>query len=326
MKIIEVQDKNRWDNFLKNRRFPESLQSGPWLDFQAYWAEKTVRLGVEDEDGQLVAVAGLILKSTPLGKNYFYCPRGPVINRNLAEKERCVEKLIERIEELARQEKAMFVRVEPNFFLPPNLKWPVYSTAEIQPSKTSILDLGQSEEELMKQMHHKTRYNTRLAFKKGVEVRDGEEKDLDKFWELMTQTGNRDGFRLHPRVYYEKMLNLDKEFLKMKVAELEGEVVAVGLFSFFGATATYMHGASSYRHRRVMAPYALQWRAIREAKSRECRYYDLYGVDPDKWPGVTRFKKGFGGTEVHYPGTRDVVFKRGWYNIYKGLRYIRRKI
>lgn len=326
MKIVEVQDNNRWDEFLRNRRYPEFLQSSQWLDFQGLWAKNIHRLGVEDSNGQLVAVAGLILNTTPLGKNYFYCPRGPVLDRNFRNKERCVEKLMERIEELARREKAMFLRLESNFFLPPNLKWPLKPTTEIQPSKTLILDLEQSEEELMKHMHHKTRYNIRLAFKKGVEVRDGEEKDFERFWELMEETKNRDGFRTHPRSYYHKMLNRDKGFIKMKVAEVEGEIVAAGIFSFFGKVATYMHGASSYHCRRVMAPYALQWRAIREAKSKECQYYDLHGINPDKWPGVTRFKKGFGGTEVNYPGTRDLIFDKNWYNVYKVLRYIKRKL
>src|SRR6056297_1246629 len=168
MKIVEIQDSNRWDDFLKNRRFPEFLQSSRWLDFQAEQSGKVFRLGVESETGELVAGAGLVLKPTPLKRGYFYCPRGPVLDRNVSNKEEILIGLLKKIEDLAQKEKAIFLRLESNFDLPPDLEWKVEPTIEIQPGKTLVLDLGRPEEDLMKQMHQKTRYNIRLAFKKGV--------------------------------------------------------------------------------------------------------------------------------------------------------------
>jgi lipid II:glycine glycyltransferase (peptidoglycan interpeptide bridge formation enzyme) len=85
-----------------------------------------------------------------------------------------------------------------------------------------------------------------------------------------------------------------------------------------------MHGASASKYRNVMAPYLLQWHAIKLAKNLGYKYYDFYGVDEDKWPGVTRFKKGFGGREVNYPGTFDLIFNRRWYSVYRMVRKARR--
>jgi lipid II:glycine glycyltransferase (peptidoglycan interpeptide bridge formation enzyme) len=106
----------------------------------------------------------------------------------------------------------------------------------------------------------------------------------------------------------------------------KNQVIAGNIVSFFGDTVTYVHGASSYEHRRVMAPYLLQWQVIKKAKEKGYRHYDFYGIDEEKWPGITRFKKGFGGEGIKYPGTYDLILNKKWYYVYKTLRYIRRKL
>lgn len=89
--------------------------------------------------------------------------------------------------------------------------------------------------------------------------------------------------------------------------------------------AIYLHGASGDEHRELMAPYALQWQAIKLAYDLGIQRYDLFGISSQKWPGVTRFKQGFGGDIVHYPGTFDWPLSRGRYNIYNILRQWRRR-
>jgi lipid II:glycine glycyltransferase (peptidoglycan interpeptide bridge formation enzyme) len=206
-----------------------------------------------------------------------------------------------------------------------NTKYTIQKTIDIEPSRTILLDLGKTEDELLAAMHQKTRYNIKLAEKKGVAVAIGSEKNFDEYWRLMQATAGRDSFRLHDREHYRKMINSSQGMMNLLLADYQGKAIAGNIMAFYGDTATYVHGASSNEHRDVMAPYALQWAAIKTAKAQGCKYYDFYGIDENKWPGVTRFKRGFGGSEVEYPGTMDVIFNKAKYSIYKISRNLRRQ-
>jgi len=259
------------------------------------------------------------------------------------------------IMDLAKKEGVVFLRFEPTFQIP-NSKFQIPKTLDVQPSKTIILDLVKSEEELLKAMHPKTRYNIRLAEKKGVIIREAEAGEFDSFWRLLDDTCKRDGFRSHEGKYYDKMLKIgnnvngknskfqipnSKQNPKLKFQNLEiynelkiklffavynSRVIAANIIGFFGDTATYIHGASGNESRNVMAPYLLQWETIKLAKRLGYRYYDFYGIDEKKWPVGTRFKRGFGGSEIDYPGTFDMVFGGMWYHAYRMMRKIRRYI
>jgi lipid II:glycine glycyltransferase (peptidoglycan interpeptide bridge formation enzyme) len=186
--------------------------------------------------------------------------------------------------------------------------------------------LEKSEEEILKSMHQKTRYNIKLALKKGIVVKEIQniKNNFDEFWSLMQETESRDDFRLHSKEHYQKMLNLDSSLLKLIGAFYKDKLIAVNIVSFFGDMVTYVHGASSSENRNLMAPYALQWETIKIAKQKGYKYYDFNGIDERKWPGVTRFKKGFSGYKINYLGTFDLVFNSMEYSIYKALRKLRR--
>jgi len=111
---------------------------------------------------------------------------------------------------------------------------------------------------------------------------------------------------------------------KLYLAEYKDRVIAASLVSFFGNMATYVHGASSSEFRNLMAPHFIQWQAICDAKDKGLAYYDFCGIDSERWPGVTRFKKGFGGEEISYPGTYDLVFDQKFYTAYRFFRKLRR--
>jgi len=190
------------------------------------------------------------------------------------------------------------------------------SKKEVQPQKTIILDLTGSEEELLAGMKQKTRYNSRLAsrsskFKCQI---SNQTTDASVFWELIRKTAQRDRFSTHTKEYYEKLLDLP--ITKLFTAECQGEVIAANIILFYGDTAYYLHGASDYAHRNLMAPYLLHWEAIKYAKANGCKIYDFWGIDERKWPGVTRFKRGFGGREINYIGSFDYVFQPLWYWAY----------
>ena len=332
MQVVKITNKEQLNSFVREQRHSQFLQSWEWGEFQKKVAGSVLRLGIQ-ENGQLIAVATIIKKLLPMGKSYFYCPRGPIARnwkleiRNL---------LFGKISELAKKEKVIFLRFEPLLDIKSqisNFKFQISKTIDVQPSRTLIMDLSKSEEELLQNMHQKTRYNIRLAERKGARVIEGNIGYFKNFWQLTSETSQRDKFRLHSRNYYHKMLEIDKNFIKLFAAEYSAsansgqdkKMIAANIISFFGDTVTYLHGASSNEYRNVMAPHLLQWYCIKLAKERGYKYYDFSGIDENKWPGLTRFKKSFGGEEVQGLGTFDLIFNKKWYSIYRFVRELRRK-
>jgi lipid II:glycine glycyltransferase (peptidoglycan interpeptide bridge formation enzyme) len=324
MKLIEITDKNKWNDFVGARAHAEFLQSWEWGEFQEKVEGKVVRFIVEDNE-KIIAAGMLIKKSLPLKMNYFYCPRGIVLNEKLKIKnEKLFDFLFAEIKNIAKKEKVIFLRFEPRKFENRKSEIVIRKSIDIQPSKTIMLDLSKSEEVLLATMHQKTRYNIRLAEKKGVNIVEAGKDGFTDFWNLMEKTSGRDGFTSHQKDYYEKLLQTAPEKFKLFTAVYQEKVIAAGIFSFFGDTATYLFGASDNEQRGVMAPYLLQWEIIKKAKAAGCKYYDFFGIDEKKWPGVTRFKHGFSGEEIKYPGTFDMIFNLTSYNLYRILRAIRR--
>jgi peptidoglycan pentaglycine glycine transferase (the first glycine) len=276
------------------------LQSNAWLDFQRSLGRRTWQ----------IQGTSIIKYELRLGKSYLYSPRcgGNFLS----------ESIIEKLKEIARQENVIFWKVEPENKIDLE-KFGFKKSINIQPQKTLILDISRSEQELLGQMHYKTRYNIGLAEKKGIKIR--KDKNLfNDFWELIQGTTKRDKFRPHPKEYYKKMLEVPG--VELFVADYQNKIIAANITVFYEKTAIYLHGASDYEHRKLMAPYLLQREQIKEAKKCGCTEYDFWGIDEQKWPGVTRFKKGFNGREVEYPGAYDLVFQPIWYGIYKIARKI----
>jgi lipid II:glycine glycyltransferase (peptidoglycan interpeptide bridge formation enzyme) len=98
--------------------------------------------------------------------------------------------------------------------------------------------------------------------------------------------------------------------------------IAGAIMMTYGDTCYYLHGASDYEHRSLMAPYALHWENIKYLKKNNIKYYDFWGIDAKKWPGVTRFKLGWGGDTKENPGSFDFVVSRVWYLVYSLARKI----
>ncbi|MFZ5559901.1 MAG: lipid II:glycine glycyltransferase FemX [Patescibacteria group bacterium] len=285
------------------------LQSDRWLNFQKSLSRKVWQIDK----------IGIIKHNLPFGKSYLYSPRAnPSKNFN---------EFLAKIKEIAKQENAIFFKIEPEEEF--DFKgYGFVKSHNIQPIKTLILDISKSEQELLNQMHYKTRYNIKLAEKRvKSQISNLKSQNFEDFWKLMQETVKRDGFKSHPKKYYRKMLEIPGvELFVALIPTSSGramtKVIAANIVVFFEKQATYLHGASDYEHRNLMAPHLLQWKQIQEAKKRGCVEYDFWGIDEKKWPGVTRFKRGFGGKEVNYPGAYDLVFQPIWYKIYKIARKI----
>jgi len=328
MQILDNIIKERWDNFLGEQKQSQFLQSWEWGGLAEKENAEVLRVGVEDDGNGEPIVAAALIKKKVLGFSYWFCPCGPVISKKV-EVAKATEYLFDEIEKKAKNENVIFLRFEPRFEIRSRefgTKFKIVRSIDIEPSKTSIVNLQKTEDELLRIMHQKTRYNIRLAEKKGVKIREASDEDFESFWRIMKETVDRDGFRLHSKEHYQKMLALDNNFVKLFLAEYDGKIIAAVLAAFFGDTITYVHGASANEFRNVMSPYLLHWHIMKLGKTLGYKYYDLNGVDENKWPGVTRFKVGFGGIVINYPGTFDLVFNKTWYNVYKVLRILWRRL
>lgn len=328
MTIKEVLNKEEYNGFTSSQKHSQFLQSWEWGEFQVQSGFLILRLGMYEKK-ELVFATTLIKKKLLAGKYYYYCPRVGI--KNLGEKE--LSEFFEYVRQIAKKENTIFLRFEPMtkfqfsiFIMPLGRNFQFKKSLDVQPSQTMILDLLKNEEELLSEMHSKTRYNIRLAKKKGVAVKRVGLERFDEFWKLMEVTCHRDGFRLHTRKYYKRMLDIGSGDLKMDLffAEYEGRVLAANVVSYFGDMATYVHGASSSEYRNLMAPYFLQWEVIKDAKEKGYKAYDFHGVGEGRLKGVTRFKQGFRGEEIKYPGVYDIIFSNSFYLIYKVLRRVRR--
>ena len=118
------------------------------------------------------------------------------------------------------------------------------------------------------------------------------------------------------------------ENAQLFLADYNGEVIAGGLFVYLDEWGIYYYGASVNSYRNVMAPYLIQWEAIKEAKRRGCKHYDFLGIAPENaknhpWKGVTEFKQKFGGRTVHYPQAKEMVLRPFWYLVYRIYKLIK---
>lgn len=298
------------------------LQSDFWFKLLAAEGEQ-----VFDFPGAKVCA-----KKLPLGFQYYYLPRGPIFPAEKMEKEKTLAEFFAALQEKAKTGKLVFCRLEANaedFLLiqekTKTEKLSLKKTINLQPQKTLLLDLTKDLDVLTKELSQKTRYNIRLAEKKGVKIFQGSSKQFPDFWRLMKITGERDKFGIHNEKHYQNLVERGGENIQLWFAQFEEKIIAAGLFCFSGEQAVYLHGASDNEYRNLMAPHLLQWEVIKEAKKRACLSYDFYGIDEKKWPGVTRFKNGFGGEVLEYPGTYDLVFNSFYYQVYQNLRTVYRK-
>ncbi len=200
---------------------------------------------------------------------------------------------------------------------------------DMQPRQNLIMNIVRTEDELLQDMKSKTRYNIRLAQKKGVKVfTSKEQKYIDIFYKLVKQTATRKKVSFHEKMHYEKIIAiLPDENIQLYIAQYQDKILAVNVISFFGGVATYLHGATADENREVMAPFLLQWQAICDAKKIGCEWYDFGGVfsediQDDGKRGITRFKKGFAPNEKLYitKGSYDIVRSSLHYSLYRFLQ------
>lgn len=208
------------------------------------------------------------------------------------------------------------------------------ASVDVQPPSTVIVDVDRDDDVILAQMKSKTRYNVRLAAKKGVEVVRLDADGLPSWYELYRKTAERDRIAIHSMEYYEALFELAISFpgtvpdVRLYMARHEGDDLAGIITAFHGGRATYLYGASSNQKRNLMPAYLLQWTAMRAARDAGCTEYDLFGIPPEKdqnhaMAGLYQFKTGFGGRIVHRPGCWDIPVRPVLYRAYRAAESVR---
>ena len=344
--IRPVNSREEWHSILSILHVDQILQSWDWGELKSRHGWDVQR--VVWQDNQLVLAAAQILTRSEIRfgirAKIMYVPRGPVFDWNNTILR---QNVLEDLRKMTIMENAVFIKIDPYVAVGYGVEahpddkpddvglelvdeltkggWKE-SKQQIQFRNTMVLDLTAEESTLLASFSQKTRYNIRLASRKGLEVRNGTFEDLKLLYSLYKSTAARNGFAIRPRGYY---IDVWQSFIEAGMAQpllvtIDNEVVAGVVMSMFGGRATYMYGMSSGQHTEKMPNYLLQWESIIRAKASGCTSYDFWGVpevfvDSDPLWGVWRFKSGFKGNVVRTLGAWDFSCKRFGYWLYDNV-------
>ena len=332
-----LEDK-KLEEFLETSPKTNFMQSPEWAKVKTEW--KNEFIVVKDKEDNIKGTMSLLLRKMPIFNRYImYAPRGFVCD--IHDKE-TLKELTEKAKEIAKKYKAFIFRLDPDVLqedeefkqiineLGYKTKTDIKSIDDvIQPKYVFRLDLkNKTEEELLQSFESKTRYNIRLATKKGVTVREGTRNDLKIFYDIMKTTGSRDDFFIRPLSYFEKIWDeMQPNHVKLFIAEFEGQPIAAVFPIFYGDKVWYLYGGSSNAHRNLMPNYLLQWTMIKWALKNKCNWYDFRGVsgfknENDPQYGVYKFKKGFNPTFMEFIDEMYIIynpFMNSTFNISKKL-------
>jgi len=333
-RILEKSESPQWDEFVKKHPLGTVHQMSAWGRFQnrSKLRDKSWIIAILENE-KIIGGSLVIRHKMPRKMSFLYCPRGPLLDYTAPQE--MLDLITTKLKSIAKEENTIFLRIDPPLEELPSIKGFTKGKG-FQPEHTLILDLTLSEEEILKQMKPKGRYNIKLAQKKGVKVRKADpknietyNKDIADFYKILQETTSRDGFSGHNEEFYHSMLEvlIPEEMAELYLAEYEGEILGGLIATFSNHKCIYYYGASSNTNRNLMAPYLLQWEAIQEAKSRNYKTYDFLGIAPNNaknhpWQGVTEFKKKFGGYEKSFAPPLEHSFRPFHYWAYRLYKFI----
>ena len=332
MRFVTKETEQEYTDFLEKHERCNFQQSLEWGKVKTNWIKEVVL--AEDENHKIIGSICVWIRKMPIFGNMMYASRGPVCDIH---NEDVLKQLTEGVRELGKKYNAFVFRMEPDIKkndkefreIVEKIGYKVKDDAkdfkdEIQPRFVFRLDIkGKTEDEILAGCHQKTRYNIRLAKRKGVEIREGNREDLKDFHKIMIETGSRDGFIIRSLDYFEKMYDeLAPKHMKVLMAYYEGKPISGIIPIMYGNKTWYLYGASSNEHRNLMPNYLLQWEMIRQAIQNGCDVYDFRGVSgvvDESHPqyGLYRFKKGFGAEFTEFIGEVYLPFKPLTYKLYK---------
>jgi lipid II:glycine glycyltransferase (peptidoglycan interpeptide bridge formation enzyme) len=340
-----------WNSLISQMPTAHLLQTWEWAQLKAAYGWQPLPFVWQSGAGTHAAAMVLSKQVTGRGMaarlHLLYVPKGPLLDWNDVGWRRQV---LTDLEAFARKEGAIFLKIDPDIVVGTGVAdettarqepegeavvsefkqrgW-IFSSEQIQFRNTVMIDLTRSEGALLANMKPKTRYNVRLAEKKGVTVRRGSPSDISLLYRMYAETSARDGFVIRSEAYYTTVWRTfmlqspapNQPAAQALIAEVDREPVAALFLYAFAGRAYYLYGMSRELHREKMPNHLLQWQAIRSAKEQGCVSYDLWGApdaftEADPMWGVFRFKEGLGGEVVRTAGAWDFASSRLWYPVY----------
>lgn len=291
------------------------LQSFEWGEFREKTGLEVVRLG-RYQKGRLVETAQVTVHKIPhLPWRIGYWPKGVIPSKVM----------IEAVKKELQKRKAIMVKLEPNEIKSPETdeklnqfrdRAGLVAGRSLFTKWSFWLDLNKSEETLLSEMKQKTRYNTRLAEKKGVKIiEDNSDAGFEEYWRLTEETTKRQGFYAHTKKYHRLMFSSLNEsgIAHLFKAEHEGKTLATWIIFILNGIMYYPYGASTRDDRNVFGSNLMMWEVIKFGKKNGCKLFDLWGSPgpnpkpSDPWIGFHRFKEGYGAKLVEFVGTYDLV-------------------
>ncbi len=340
--IINEKTLAEYEAFVQGHPKGNFAQSSYWAKQKSAWTWRAI--ACRGADGTIKGTLSVLIRKMPgfdklpgARCSMMYASRGPVCDIDDYE---TMDELFAKVKELAREHRAYVFKIDPDIpssetaFTDYMLKYGFELKAggaefeAIQPRYVFRLYLnGRSEEELLASFHQKTRYNIRLAMKKGVQVEVCGKEMVPEFGRLMLTTGVRDGFVTRQPQYFADILDNLGEHARLYMAFIDEpqedgstkrKAIAGTLAIWYGDKVWYLYGASSNEDRNYMPNYLLQWEMIRWAVEKGCRVYDFRGVPGDVGEdhplyGLVKFKRGFNGDYTEFVGEMDLVLNRFWF-------------
>ena len=351
-----------WNQLINQLPNPHFLQTYEWAQVKSkygwkpiylVWSDKSFKSYTADQldllDRSDIQAACLVLKRTILSRGFaarlciLYAPKGPLLDWS---NESLRNRVLDDLQSFAKKQGAIFLKIDPDVVLGTGASgnedsdgqivmlelkqqgWR-FSSDQIQFKNTVLIDLSASEDEMLARMKQKTRYNVRLAEKKGVTIRVGMQADLSMLYKMYAETSVRDEFVIRDEGYYQTVWQTFMQpstvhglpSAEPLIAEVNGEAVAAIFVFYFAGRAYYVYGMSRDAHREKMPTYLLQWEAMKRAKNHGCKVYDLWGApevfsENDSMWGVYRFKEGLGGQVLRTLGAWDFAPNSFFYTMY----------
>lgn len=287
------------------------IQSFEWGEARKALGVPVLRYGIFEKE-KLVKAFQITLHKIPFTKKYVgYLPKGPLPDKQLADA----------LKKIGRENNCAFIKLEPNIEID-NGQLRIDNSFLKSPKSlftkyNFVLDLTKSEEELLKNMYPKTRYNIKVAQKHGVKVEERIDDEAFKIYlKLYFETTKRQGYHGHNPEYHKIIWETLKKagMTRILIASLNKEPLTAWMLLNFSDTLYYPYGGSSKSHPEVMSNNLICWEAIKLGKNLGLRKFDMWGAlgpdaNPnDTWFGFHKFKAGYGGKLVEYIGTYDYVF------------------
>jgi len=337
-RIVDIKEKERYNTFVQSHPKGHFLQTWEWGEVKRGMGWQPLPLILE-KDGEIRAALLILKRRLPvpgLNRCIFYAPRGPVVD---IDSEELCQALFKGAKRVARDQGAIFLKIDPdvqinNQAFKDILKGCKFRCNDtgldfdgVQPAHVFQLDIRPSSVKLLENMHSKTRYNIKLAQKKGVAIRTAVSKeDLPVFYAILKETAERDHFLIRGYEYFEMIWDQMVESGRAQIflAEFQGQIISATLALILGKKTWYLYGASSNEYRNVMPNYLIQWEMILWAQKQGCTIYDFRGVsgnidESNPLYGLYRFKKGFNGDFIEFVGDWDNVYSPFLYFVWNRI-------